>query len=253
MSGLNIRVGNLEKSSLVPKLKGKKNLTLKGDFNVAKNESEPKDIKMFLEVIKAETDAFIQDKLDLMNPMVMTEEERIEHEEEMKAFKEAYDKARAGLELTDEEMRLIAKHSPIMYKILLEAKILREVYEEQLKNCKSKEEVANLKLAYDLTCTKNIKEAKASGDEVEYTRQVVFKNTIDDEHEQFLKTNDYMKLPDKVKKDKDIVVIEDVEIDFEKSKKKKNKDDDEESSTLDEIEIMKEILEEYMDKKKKNA
>ncbi len=250
MSGLSISVGNHENNSMVPKLKGKKNPTLKGEFKMEKNQEGFKDVSSFLENMKADTDAYSQDKLDLMNPMVMTEEERVEHEEEMKAFKEAYDKARAGLELTDEEMRLIAKHSPVMYKILLEAKILREVYEEQLKNCRSKEEVANLKLAYDITCTQNIKEAKVAGDEEEYLRQVVFKNTIDDEHEQFLKSNEYLRLPDKVKKEDDKgIKTKDKVKKYEDDFSKKDKDND----ILDEIEIMKDILEEYMDKKKKQA
>ncbi len=248
MSGVSIKVDHFENNSLVPKLKGKKNIALKGDFSEVKNDG-PKDVKSFLESMKAETDAYIQDKLDLMNPAVMTEEERIEYEEEMKEYEKAYEKAISGVELTDEEMRLIAKHNPILYKILLEAKILREVYEEQLKNCKSKEEVANLKLAYDIACSANIKEAKASGDAVEYTRQVVFKNTIDDEHKQFLETAEYKRLPDKVKKDD--------EKGFKnKDKVKKYEDDftkEEASELLDEIEIMKEIMEEYMDKKKKQA
>ncbi len=249
MAGLSISVENFGKNSLNPNVKGKKNPALKGDFNLEKKNEGPKDVKSFLESMKADTDAFIQDKLDLMNPCVMTEEERLEYEEEMKAYKEAYEKAIAGIALTDEEMRLIAKHNPILYRILLQAEILREVYKEQLKNCKSKEEVANLKLAYDLASAANIKEAKAEGDEEEYMRQVVFRNTINDEHKQFLETAEYKRLPDKVKKQDKILKTKDkvrkYEDDFTKSEKS--------NGTLDEVEIMKEILEEYMDKKKKQA
>ncbi len=215
MSGLNINVEMFENNSLVPKLKGKKNPALKGEFNLEKKQSGPRDVKSFLEKMKADTDEFIQDKLDLMNPLVMTEEERLELEAELEEFKLAYKKALSGVELTVEEMKLMAKFSPVMYRILIEAKIVREAYEQQLKNCKSKEEVANLKLAYDLACAKNIKLAKAAGDEIEYTRQVIFKNTIDDEHEKFVETKEYMRLPNKVKKD-DKVDKNKIDIPFEK-------------------------------------
>lgn len=250
MAGLNIRVEGIENNSLVPKVRGKKNPALKGDFNLVKSEGL-KDVKTFLEDMKSELDEFIQDKLDLMNPAIMTEEERLDYEEEMKLYKEAYKKAISGAELTDEEMRLIFKHNPTLYKILLEAKILREAYKEQLKNCKSKEEVANLKLAYDIAITSNIKEAKASGDEEEEMRQVVFKNTIDDEHKQFLESAEYKKLPDKVKKEDDRRMkkrsrVKGYEDDFMVTKNKGK-------GRTDEVEVMKAYMKIYMDEKNKHA
>ncbi len=250
MSGYNIRVEGFENSSLNPKVRGKKNPALKGDFSLEKNEGL-KDVKQFLEGMKSDIDDFIQDKLDLMNPAVMTEEERIEYEEEMKEYQDVYKKAISGAELTDEEMRLVFKHNPTLYKILLEAKILREAYKEQLKNCKSKEEVANLKLAYDLAITSNIKEAKASGDAEEELRQTIFKNTIGDEHREFLKTSEYKRLSDKVKKEKDKTIKN-------KSSVKKYEDDfritiNKNNCRTDEVEVMKAYMKIYMDKKKKHA
>ncbi len=253
MAGLSISVERVENNSLMPKVKGKKNPALKGDFNLEKSSEGLKDVKEFLEGLKSEMDAFMQDKLDLMNPAIMTEEERLEFEEEMKEYTVAYKKAISGAELTDEEMRLIFKHNPTLYRILMEAKILREAYKTQLENCKSKEEVANLKLAYDLSITANIKEAKASGDEEEEMRQLVFKNTIDDEHKQFLETTEYQRLPNKVKKEEDKGVknrnkVKKYEDDF---RKKKNKSKT--NVRADEVEVMKAYMKIYMEKKKEHA
>ncbi len=131
---------------------------------------------------------------------VITFEEKAAQDEQSKLYEAAFAKAVSGEELSDEEMALVAKVSPVMYKIISEAKVLREVYAEQLKNCRSKEEVSNLKTAYDLASMKNIKQAKADGDYPEYVRQVTFKNTIQNEHDKFLESMKYKFLPNEFKK-----------------------------------------------------
>ncbi len=81
----------------------------------------------------------------------------------------------------------------------MESKVIREAFKAQLKSCKSKEEADGLKLGLDLGYAKKIKEAHDKGNYVEEFRATTFKNTIDDEYEQFVKTDNYQRLPAKEK------------------------------------------------------
>ncbi len=138
-------------------------------------------------------------KSEPINPIFLASDE--DEQVAQKKLAEVSEKLKSGVELTDKELNLLRTRSPILYKIAMESKIIRKAFEEQLKNCRSKEEADDLKLGLDLGYAKKIKQAHDAGNYEQEFRQTTFKNTIDDEYEKFRKTDKYKMLPAKHKEE----------------------------------------------------
>ncbi len=125
--------------------------------------------------------------------------EMLEENKEDKLLSDATKKALNGEELTKEELEILRKKNPVLYVIAMQTKAVREAFEAQLKNCKSKEEVQNLMFMQTITSLKNIKAAKADGDAIEEARQKAFLMAMQEVYQEFIKSDEYLKLPQKTK------------------------------------------------------
>ncbi len=139
--------------------------------------------------------------------------EMLEEDKEEKLLKDAEQKALNGEELTKEELEILRKKNPVLYIIAMQTKAVREAFEAQLKNCKSKEEVQNLMFMQTMSSLKNIKAAKAEGDEIEEARQRAFLLAMQEVYQKFIESEEYLKLPQKTKEEDKFESLLDVLID----------------------------------------
>lgn len=112
------------------------------------------------------------------------------NENEKKEFEQSiYTKYKAGKKLTSKEMSYLARTNPDMYMHARRVQLMRELLEERLKHCKSKQEVDQLMdKAHSLV----------NDDDPDKT---VLHSAYDDVLHEFKKSGKYSKLPDKAEKD----------------------------------------------------
>ncbi len=126
--------------------------------------------------------------------------ESLDYDKELSMILSKYD---SGMELSDEELKVLKKNSPETYNKAILAKAERERYRKELENCKSKEETMELKMKQGdkyLTSINNLKgnlETKS-----ERLRIVVLERTINNEHYNFMQTDKYKGLPAVEEEDK---------------------------------------------------
>lgn len=135
---------------------------------------------------------------------ILSIQDMLEEDKEEKALAEAVEKVKNGEDLTAEELKLLRKKNPIMYVIAMQTKSLKEAFLTQLKNCKSKQEAQDLMLSQSLSTMGKIQKAKNEGDKVEVIKQTAFLRAMQSVYQEFIKSDEYMRLPDKTKED-DIV------------------------------------------------
>ncbi len=107
------------------------------------------------------------------------------------------EKLKSGAELSDKEMDYLSKYAPGEYEVAVMAKKERESYEQEAKNCKTKDDVRKLKNRKDQHFLSNIKIAEEADNISEGLKQATFLAQVSDEHKQFLKTKEYRELPAK--------------------------------------------------------
>ncbi len=132
---------------------------------------------------------------------ILSIQDMLEEDKEEKALADAIDKVKNGEELTKEELALLRKKNPLMYIVALQTKTLKESFKEQLKNCRSKKEVQDLMLSQSISTLGKIKDAKNSGDELEVIRQTAFLRAMQEVYKEFIKSDEYLKLPDETKEE----------------------------------------------------
>lgn len=126
-------------------------------------------------------------------------------------------KMTSGKPLTNEELAWLRENDPVGYQKALFMKMEREAYKRELENCRSKEEVAQVKQRkMEMFCTEagKITSSSMSADDkkdammtLEYRRRA-----IEDEHKTFTDSSRYKMLPQK-RKEKDEKTIRDPEDD----------------------------------------
>lgn len=110
-------------------------------------------------------------------------------------------KLRSGIALTNEEMEYLRRTSPDMYRDAVEANAERKAYQQMLKNCRSKEEVEELhrmKLDQFSSASKSISQnAVLSVPEKNkaLTRIQYRMGAVEHTHRQFIRSQQYEKLP----------------------------------------------------------
>ncbi len=119
-------------------------------------------------------------------------------EEDQNNIRIAYlsNKLQGGQELSKEELAFLEKYAPGVKSSAMEANKERESYRESLERCRSKDEVNKLKLGKELDYYAKIKKAKREGKEEDVNKLIMFVNTIQNEHNKFVQTKEFTKLPD---------------------------------------------------------
>ena len=73
-------------------------------------------------------------------------QEQMEKERESNSHADTYNKLKSGGKLTEEEIEYLQKHDPEALAKYREAQAEKKAYENELKNCKSKDEVQRVKM-----------------------------------------------------------------------------------------------------------
>lgn len=111
-------------------------------------------------------------------------------------------KLQSGAKLTPEEVEYLKKNNPQALKEYEEAQKEREGYKRQLKNCKSKEEVEKLKttkMGQFMAAAKSIENNPhiPKGKKCQLMKKLLMQASgIEREHQKFLKSSQYLNLPD---------------------------------------------------------
>lgn len=153
-------------------------------------------------------------------------------------------KMTSGKRLTAAEMEYLKEHDPQTYQKAKAIEMEREAYEQELKNCKTKEEVERVKAAHAAAALDRVNEVKNNpnipgGKKLELIKQELFKSSVrEDTMQNFVKSGEYKKLPteaERLKAEKDMEEAKKAELGLdEESKKeasKKAADNDAESQT----------------------
>lgn len=160
----------------------------------------------------AELNSRWQQKKDnnFKNPEELTAEERqIQHyQEELEKIREGnkssdiYIKMKSGAELTSEEIDYLKKNNPNALREYEEIKREKEAYKKQLKNCRTKEDVEELKVQKMNSYISAAKRISSNPHIPEHKKSELIDNlmakvlNIQDAHLEFTKSPKYKSLPD---------------------------------------------------------
>lgn len=186
---------------------------MKSTYSV--NENSLSD--MLHEALKdSDTVSFIQDKATVENKNSSGDaidmdwwfeqlQENLKKQEESNELNSIMYKLYSGQELSVEEMQMLQKKSPELYKLACEARQMKKDLERQVRNCKSKEEVDRLKMnavqSVAYRCGSQTGNSIPQGQE---TRASVLFGTVNKVFADFMGSDDYNKLPDKTEKEKEL-------------------------------------------------
>lgn len=164
-------------------------------LNYVTSDSIPKILKTntSTSVFKQERDEFtpsinILNSSTFLDVREMLEEDKIDNEIAM-----LENKVRSGQTLTVRELALLKKHSPVLYSLALEIQLSKEIFEEQLKNCNSKEEVEQLMNRTLIVMNAKIKSATGDLKQNQITLLNVYKKILNE----FKKSSEYNQLKEK--------------------------------------------------------
>ncbi len=111
-------------------------------------------------------------------------------------------KLKAGIRLTSEEMEILKKKAPALYRKAVEAEKERKAYNSKLRQCKSKEEVEKVKASAVSKFSAEISAAQSSG-----AGQATIMDTMEsvqirmaavmNEHTKFVSSASYQRLPER--------------------------------------------------------
>lgn len=123
--------------------------------------------------------------------------EDLKKQEEQNEITGIINKLYMGQELSAGEMEILREKAPELYKMACEAKQMAKNLEEQLKNCKSKEEVDRLKMntLQGVAYRCGAKSASSEIPEDQQTRATILFGTVNRVFSEFCETEDYAKLP----------------------------------------------------------
>ncbi len=125
----------------------------------------------------------------------------LDEDKEEKLLEEAIKKVKNGEDLTAEELVLLRKKNPLMYAIAMQTKAFKESFKAQLKNCRSKREAQDLMLSQSLSTMGKIQDAKNEGNKLEEIRQTAFLKAMQEVYKEFVKSDEYLKLPEETKEE----------------------------------------------------
>lgn len=132
-------------------------------------------------------------------------QENLEKQEESNELNSVLYKLYSGQELSTEEMLMLQKKSPDLYRLACEARQMKKDLERQARSCKSKEEVDRLKLnavqSVAYRCGSQTGNSIPQGQE---TRASVLFGTVNKFFAEFMGSDEYNKLPDKTEKEKEL-------------------------------------------------
>ncbi len=129
------------------------------------------------------------------------------------------EKMKSGIDLSEKEMEFLKENSPGAYKRAVQIKKERAEFEEQMKRCKTKEQVEALMSKKDSTFMTNLEDAIDANNRSEAIKLTTIHNNLKDEHKQFTQTNEYSMKVDKGKEEdnlEDLVKNPEEEIDATK-------------------------------------
>lgn len=118
----------------------------------------------------------------------MIEEDRLENEIAM-----LVSKVRGGHSLTSSELALLKKHAPLYYYLAMEIQFAKEIFEQQLKKCSSKEEVERLMTTTMLVNISKIKNSDGPVKEKEMIMAKMYKEVLN----KFKESAEYTQLKEK--------------------------------------------------------
>lgn len=123
----------------------------------------------------------------------------------------AFLKMKMGHPLSDNEMKLLAKHAPELYKKAVQIKQEREQYRKELEQCQSKEDVQKVRerkfmqFSAEVSAIQHSSMSKA--DKMAAMEFIAMRMTnVENEMQSFMATSRYQRLPEK-RKEKDQVVL----------------------------------------------
>ena len=116
-------------------------------------------------------------------------------------------KMKTGQALNDDEMKLLEKHNPIAHQKAKQIKAEREQYRKELENCKSKEEVEELKQRQLAKFSAEMQAVQRSsmskGDKVKAMEFIAMRMAgTENEYQDYVAGARYKGLPDKLEKEK---------------------------------------------------
>lgn len=173
------------------------------DFSISDNIPKILKTNTKASVFKQERDEFtpsinILNSSTFLDVREMIEEDKIDNEVAM-----LENKVRSGEPLTARELALLKKHSPVLYALALEIQLSKQIFEEQLKNCNSKEEVEQLMNRTVLVMTAKIKNSTGDLKQNQITILNVYKKICSE----FKKSAEYNQLKEKDDENKHSTII----------------------------------------------
>lgn len=127
-------------------------------------------------------------------------------------------KLNSGQKLTAEEMEYLREHDPQAYQRVKAAEMEQKHYEQELKRCKTKEEVQRVKMAHAATSLNTVNEIKNNPNIPESKKLELIWNehrknkALEESTQEFVESGKYAKLPTEAEKQK-------AEKDLEEAKK----------------------------------
>lgn len=118
----------------------------------------------------------------------MLEEDRLDNEIAL-----LQNKVKSGEPLTARELALLKKHAPLLYNLAIEIQFAKELFEQQLKKCSSKEEVERLMTTTMLVSISQIKNSTGPAKEKAEIMLNVYKKVL----REFKESEEYQQLKDK--------------------------------------------------------
>lgn len=154
-------------------------------------------------------------------------------------------KLNSGQKLTAEEMEYLRDHDPQTYQRIKATEMEQKHYEQELKRCKTKEEVQRVKMAHAATSLNTVNEIKNNPNIPESKKLELIWNehrknkALEQSTQEFVESGKYAKLPteaEKQKAEKDLEEAKKAEMGIEDPEKVKeaedNKDEEADSTSI---------------------
>lgn len=154
-------------------------------------------------------------------------------------------KLNSGQKLTAEEMEYLRDHDPQTYQRIKATEMEQKHYEQELKRCKTKEEVQRVKMAHAATSLNTVNEIKNNPNIPESKKLELIWNehrknkALEQSTQEFVESGKYAKLPteaEKQKAEKDLEEAKKAEMGIEDPEKVKeaedNKDEEADSASI---------------------
>ncbi len=157
---------------------------------------------MGIQIVPSKTDnPYMKNKVDyiyrennMLNTMFIDLFDQIEEDKVDNRISMIAGKILSGKTLTSRELEFLRRYAPALYKIAMKIQAEVKAFEEQLKQCNSKEDVERLIITMIVMCLARIKSAQTSGDEIEVALQIALLNAFQEAYKEFMESDEYKNL-----------------------------------------------------------